>query len=761
MTNTLTKILNNMIINKQENEIVKIGDDTAKKATINQDKLSKLQSLLTKGLYTDPITATIIELTNNGIDSVVQAGKNPIENPVIVKITDNLLSIEDKGLGLNQEEFETVVMNYLTSTKEQDNNSIGCFGIGAKSFLSLERSATFICRKDGIESNYLCYQGNEFLEYDLLHERKTEEENGVKVEIPIKGWYEKRDFTEKAKRKLAYYDTVLLYVDEVLINNQIIRSEDWQYSSNANNSSIHFCLKDVYYEIDWNKLGIQSINMPIALRFGLDSGLKPTPSRESIIMNSETIKLIKEKIEKVANWFVKKYNLEVKEYETIVDAWSEFEKSNKYVKVAEQDFRINSLIQYSTIPVKEFSVKNIPNAKKYFKLGETLINRYNYVGYRQRFGNSFQIKNLFKADIHDILINNKQVILVDEVPSRNLKAFLFHKYQHHSLRLLIPPTEKRRKFKDQSMNLDTYWGILNLNQEKKEDYGKLIKELNLVEDQVTSLFVDERKAEESEEYKTWLERRKEEQRQNRAYNQSNNNYKTLNKQEDEFTLSVCRNSNFYRKFAFDKITEKVNQINKFLTVYFDETDKETAQKYYQIVNKRKIRIVVIGKRERLKIKDKHNFMNKEEFEKSKAFKRLVTAIKYDKLLDEYKELSNHSNELIRKCIPKLGKEVEILNQYVEDNYIDGNSEIEKIILDMAQENNLWDYEFMDSYNIVKNAISEFGFLKYIERPSYYDDVAKKEINSLITKMLYHQKTFRGLHSNIEIKIKEEQLQEVA
>lgn len=62
---------------------------------------------------------------NNGVDSIVQSGKNPIEHPVIVTITDSLLSIEDKGIGLNKDEFENVVMNYLTSTKEADNQSIG------------------------------------------------------------------------------------------------------------------------------------------------------------------------------------------------------------------------------------------------------------------------------------------------------------------------------------------------------------------------------------------------------------------------------------------------------------------------------------------------------------------------------------------------------------------------------------------------------------------------------------------------------------
>jgi len=205
-----------MILEQKQTNVLVTGEDSSKKATINQDKIAKLQYLLTKGLYSDPISATIVELTNNAVDAVVASGKDPIEHPVIVSITDSLLSIEDKGIGLNKEEFENVVMNYLTSTKEDDNQAIGYFGIGSKSFLSLERSATFICRKNGIEYKFLCYQGEEFLEYDLVYEKQTQEENGVRVEIKINDYYEKRDFINKALKKLSYYDTVLLYIGGVL-----------------------------------------------------------------------------------------------------------------------------------------------------------------------------------------------------------------------------------------------------------------------------------------------------------------------------------------------------------------------------------------------------------------------------------------------------------------------------------------------------------------------------------------------------------------
>jgi len=122
-----------MIIEEAVKDTVVVGEDDSKKAKISQDKLAKLQYLLTKGLYKDPITAVIAEWTNNGIDSVVQSGKSPIENPVMVSINKNdkgqfIFKVEDTGIGLDDNDFENICMNYLESTKEDDNDTIGHFG---------------------------------------------------------------------------------------------------------------------------------------------------------------------------------------------------------------------------------------------------------------------------------------------------------------------------------------------------------------------------------------------------------------------------------------------------------------------------------------------------------------------------------------------------------------------------------------------------------------------------------------------------------
>src|SRR6187549_1606439 len=112
-----------MKVQNQVTDTIKIGATRSKQATISGDKIGKLQYILTKGLYSDPVTAVIAEITNNGIDSVVQAGKDPKQFPVIVEIDRNeqgnyFFRVTDKGLGLIPYEFKNILMNYLESTKE-------------------------------------------------------------------------------------------------------------------------------------------------------------------------------------------------------------------------------------------------------------------------------------------------------------------------------------------------------------------------------------------------------------------------------------------------------------------------------------------------------------------------------------------------------------------------------------------------------------------------------------------------------------------
>lgn len=116
------------ITNNIEQKVEVFGEVHANKATISASKIAKLQYILTEGLYKDPISATIVELTNNAMDSIIESGKDPVQNPVIVSITRSNISIKDNGIGMDADFFENVFMCMLESTKEDRDDMIGHFG---------------------------------------------------------------------------------------------------------------------------------------------------------------------------------------------------------------------------------------------------------------------------------------------------------------------------------------------------------------------------------------------------------------------------------------------------------------------------------------------------------------------------------------------------------------------------------------------------------------------------------------------------------
>jgi len=739
-----------MIINKQVNEVIVTGEDTSKKATINQDKIAKLQYILTKGLYQDPIGSVINEWSANAIDSVVQSGKNPLENPVIINITNDKFTVQDFGLGISKDDFINVCMNYLTSTKESDNQSIGHFGLGMKSFLALDKSATFTVRKDGIECKFISYMGDEFMKYDLIYEQPTEEQNGFICELKINDYAEEREFRTKAIRRLAYYDTVLLYLNGTLHTNNILRSDDWQYSPNAS-SKLHLCLKDVYYEINFEQLGIPVINIPIALRFGLEDGLTPTPSRESLILNQASKTIILDKIKKVANWFIARYNSEWKEYETLKDAWNFINQYNFYVDINGTQFKINDLEKYADNKIKLTKVKNIENIKWYYDNKQWLLT--NYLVQSENTSWSWISKNPSKNIVEKMLNNNYKIVVVDSEPKRRVKSYLQDKYSHT---LFITKICDRKLGKDDPTNSTTYFYTLNLDTVPQHEWKNKIKELNYVENQLKENFIYELDVENSQGFKDWLEKKKKE----RIYQGSDSNYKVLNKQEDEVTIAFSRKRSIGTGITFEKETRRIKELSKnpYLTIYFE--DKEKATQYYNLIGK-KYKIALVGKREQLKIKNIHNFMTEQEFQKSKVFKRTVTSIMFDELIETYRSIYSRSSlDIIQNLINPLEKDIKILQNYTSKNgkTIRDNELLDSMIA-IAKEYNLYDYQFMDVYNRCKESLDKYKFLNYIQKPDRWNEENVKEVNSIITQFLYHQKLYKGLHQELEFVVKEKEVVE--
>lgn len=763
-----------MKLEKQITDVVKIGKTNAKQATISESKIGKLQYILTKGLYSDPITAVIAEIANNGVDSVVQSGKDPKENPVLVEIGKNaqgnyFFRVTDKGTGLIPWEFKNIVMNYLESTKENDDSSIGYFGLGSKSFLSLERTATFTCRRKGAEWKFLAYQGEEFCEYDMISKKPTTEEDGVTFEIPIKGWSEKAEFEEKAVQKLAYYDTVALVIDGKIQDNKIIRSEDWQHSSANENDSIHLCLKDVYYTIDYNKLGILPIDIPIALRFGLKDGLVVTPSRESLIYTEKVKRLILDKIGKVAQWFVNRYNKETSiEFDSIIEAWPQIDAHNKVVEINGVQFTINSLAQHSNIPLNEVKVKNVGLKPPiwYKQKKDLILSEYSTIlnAMSGSFKNNKQL--IRNTNIVTRVLSGDNVVLVADHPLGYPRQYLYHKYAGKACIVITRRIKKRvLRFKPKMGELiddaQSYYHLLDLALESKKKWRARVKEFQRVEKEFKDKIIDETNVENSKDFKEWVVNHQAFLKANRGPTKSN--YKGLNKQSDEMTISVAREGLIDKTSpVFEKKVFKIKDLTTQSNIFVLFKDKIEAALYWNVMRGcPTVKVCMIGSLEikKLPLFKSKKFIKFEDFMTNdcKPFQRIASSILFSRVMSDFNKLQHSKRPIFHQFLESYLEDYDKLTGYVQNNLVSASTdvEIEDAILEVAKEKDLFDKQIWDVYLRIKQAVDRFDFLTCLQVPSVWDKEATRKYERLINQMLLFQKKYYDLEGYELVKKSEE------
>ena len=114
-----------MIINRDESEVAVLGEVQKYKVGIDGRNINHIVTILSSNLYSHPMQSFLRETVSNAIDSHLEAG---VDEPIIITITDQDISIRDFGTGISPERFQEIYTNIGSSTKRQSNNYIGSFG---------------------------------------------------------------------------------------------------------------------------------------------------------------------------------------------------------------------------------------------------------------------------------------------------------------------------------------------------------------------------------------------------------------------------------------------------------------------------------------------------------------------------------------------------------------------------------------------------------------------------------------------------------
>lgn len=223
----------------------------------NQTIVHKIKSsakafkLLSDGLYSNKIEAIVRELCCNALDSNKQANNDQPFKVFLPTEIEPVFRVVDDGIGIHDSKIGDIYCTYFGSTKDDDNDYIGAFGLGSKSPLCYVDMFTVISRFDNIKTVYSIHLNEEGApNLTKLTESKTLEKNGLEVQVPVK----KNDistFSRITKRVLSYFETqpIVYYQDTEITINNFFEDKDTKKISNdyfLNNNNFFDLYKKIY-----------------------------------------------------------------------------------------------------------------------------------------------------------------------------------------------------------------------------------------------------------------------------------------------------------------------------------------------------------------------------------------------------------------------------------------------------------------------------------------------------------------------------------
>lgn len=588
-----------MIANTQKNELVfeDLDNNTSIGMSIDMDSANTLMQMLSTNLYSDPVGSTIREVTSNALDSHRRAG---VDEPIIVTLTDKLFSVEDFGLGLDNDDVENIISKYGKSTKRNSSVELGMFGLGFKAPLSYSSSFTFIARKNNVERIYIMMKGSVGNEIKLLSESYTEERNGVKVCIDIKS-SDRPEFVEQIATQLRYFKNVYFNIYNFKNDYKIYRSDNYQFLlenpfpkySNPINNQIHLCLDDVYYPIDWDKIGISVLYSPIALRFSLTDGIYPTPNREAIIYTSDTINKIQDKLKVVSNEIVTKYNEYLKtsaKVTEIIESNGSYNVNMELVEGCYFNVNVKNFEKLADVKIEKVPLPNcnIISSNIIYNNSYRLFKEYSYTYAKQsndkkaRRTSNFNYRNIYSVIIdkrynvyiNDLTNSKEHTLKRSYIEDNDVKDFVIIKKDENGIAETLYDSNEFVKHRDVSL-------IKAFDAEVKMIKLQILKENCIYLSEVIV----------PNEFKVKYE-----------INNSKSKSPKLIKSEGQISLYKAlnlTNTNKNSNCKFERYVENCDKLSKypFLNIYGLEKDKATLNLLYGAIKTKNVNIYYLSKKE--------------------------------------------------------------------------------------------------------------------------------------------------------------------
>ncbi len=705
-------------------EVVTLGQDTSSRMTIDAQDEAVLMSILSEGLYKDAIGSVVREWTSNALDSHTEAG---VDEPVIVSIEQDAayqwwFKVTDFGVGISEDRMKNVVAKYAASTKRHTNTLLGAYGLGLKSALSYTDSFLFVTRYNGKEYQYMMYKGEDGTDWDTVYTKDTTERNGTCFMLGIKNYNDVREFTLKCKQQLCYFEKVYFQINGIDNNFKIIKGDGWKYSTLSQDSNIHLCLDNVYYSIDYAKLGIQPLNCAVGLEFQIGEGIEPIPSREDIKYTPSSKQLILDRLYKVANKVVDDYNKDVVNLKNFLDLEGKMGEKfweimpGKVVSISPFAILVNKSIAPAKVEgIELLDVRQIWTNVRGHGLEDLfssrgMIDRYHKKHYAER--------DYFNRDVLQICRRNisKQYMITEEYPTKVEIEYLKD-----------TATTDVYLIKLSEFKLRDYIMYLNLDIHPKEEWIQRIKEYQRIVKELLGQFNHHKDYKPTEE---WLKKRKDERTWGGATR--------VKKEEIYPKVGITPQKSLNGQHCvFSKVDKPILIANalkmKGLHIYDREENKVMMDKLFVIdmgLN-HKVYTNLVSERDyqRLQTAKLHNWISYDEFMEgnTKPFQRYATAALINKLIEKHSKIFGDV-DFIGEITTPFAEKLKTLSKYRATHYRYGDEKLYAAMYEVAKEYDLWDRSVYNIYLEVERDIELFDFLNVMPTfDRYFNQTKDKPI----------------------------------
>ncbi len=300
---------------KSSNNTVEInggGEVTSFSIAMN----GKAFRVLSDNLYQNKIGSIVREISCNALDAHIMAKKPDV--PFVIHLPDNFepwFSVQDYGIGLTPDAIKTVFTKYFESTKDNDNQAVGAFGLGAKTPFSYTDQFTVTSVVDGQKWVYNAYITESGVpSISEMDSGATTDPIGVEIRMSCKREDYKR-FADEVATQLRFFK-----VKPGILNNAGFRFKDVSTNLVIDSRNVAISSDNAGYGDAWAHVIQGSVGYPLDLsqvndkvsadnkrllstlngtqvRFYFNIGeIGVTASREGIEYNKHTIASIERKL---------------------------------------------------------------------------------------------------------------------------------------------------------------------------------------------------------------------------------------------------------------------------------------------------------------------------------------------------------------------------------------------------------------------------------------------------------------------------------